>query len=1183
MKNRNRSQSRPPLPHSRRRALACAVSIAFSAGTGPALAEIDIPNVPLTAGNGSDPNLLYIHDDSASMYLSYIPDLDKMPKAAGFKQEWICSDWPPPNGCNPGWNYGRGPLGRMTLWQSRVLRSPQGNALYYNPAVTYAPPPAPPGTAIGATPAGTLGNANFNAAWFNGYDIAGRNASGNYAGTDRYRYVVPRRVNLSKSYKATYSYGLTFLTGLRPGEYLPFQGTGSPAHYFSCAKGWNTLICTGPIYMTTESQKQNFANWYSYYRTRDMAAKAGISRALIHTSEKTRVGWGRINKSAKGTVDGKTISTIEQGVRPFTDARKGEFLRWLYSLSLRGDTPLRRALDDAGQYYDRSTGSIGPWADDPATGTGTEASTCRRSFTVMMTDGYWNNVPANVAIDNVDGAAGTFTTPPKPSGVSATWSRAPFRDSFANTLADVAWYYWAKDLLPGVSNKVGVTTRDPAWWQHMTTYTVGLGVTPNRANKNGAFHAADTLTAPGFTWPDAAKNQIDDLLHASVNGHGDFFSASSTNEFVNAMQRIIESISDIVASSGKIATAGSTPGAGGSSAALTFNSTYRTANWSGELTAYTTGSIGGGNNTGIGAVAWKATEVMPGPNARKIFTRNNDTAAVGSSGIEFRWFSLNTQQREYLQEGKGNNTAHGQNILDYLRGSDARELSNRGIFRNRERADASRSPLGDSPNNGMLYDKATQTIYLGANDGMLHAFNANTGVEQFAYIPSVLFPKLPRLAHTDYSHQYYVDGEVAVAEAAGQHYLAGALGRGGKGLYGLRVTTPAAFSAKDVLWELNGRTANTQCGAGANAAILDDLGIITGKPVTARLSNGKTVAIIGNGYNSCQGKASLYIIDITNGDVLHKIDTPAAGDNGLSAPFAFDRDEDGVLGSSDAIYAGDLQGNLWRFAESGGTWKVSFGGAAQPMFTARNASGQVQPITAQPMPVRHPDTGKPYIFFGTGQFLQNADKADQTIQSWYGLIDDDSTPPIQRSDLRQRRLTLSSETATLTDGTNAAVRLIDQAVGNDMIGMRGWFIDFDLASDPGERIVSPSRVLKAGRSGMVLQAPSIVPSNAPCDDGGHGWIYTIDPFTGAEPGFNLIDINGDGKVDSQDTVDNGRIPAGVSPEGLGMPQDIPEQDPCASSTIHFGGTSGKIASTAIHLPGCNGLKGRIFWREIIRK
>jgi type IV pilus assembly protein PilY1 len=1166
----------PRPPHARKHALAYALSALFSSAASPALAGLDIPNVPLTIGNGSDPNLLYIHDDSASMYVSYVPDLNRMPPEAGFSQEWKCSDTPPLNGCNPGWNYGRGPIGSLSVKQSQILRSPQGNALYYNPAVTYEPPPAPPGMSIGAIPAGTLGNASFTDAWFNGYDIQGRNAANNYAGTGK--YAIPRRVDLSKAYKATYSYGATFPSGLRPGEYLSFQGGGRAAHYYSCPNGWASQNCSGPLYMTNDAQKQNFANWYSYYRTRDMTAKAGISRSLIRTADKIRVGWGRINKSAQSNVDGKTLSTLEEGVRPFTDARKRKFLQWLYGIGLGGDTPLRRALDDAGQYYDRSTGAAGPWADDPATSTGMEASLCRRSFAVLMTDGYWNNVPATVAIGNRDGASASFTTPPKPGGASSTWSMAPFRDGYANTLADVAWYYWAKDLLPGTDNKVGVTARDSAWWQHMTTYTVGLGVAPNKANKDQAFYAADTLRAPGFTWPTASTNQIDDLLHAGVNGHGDFFSASSTTEFVNAMQRIIESISDIVAGSGKIATTGNTPNA--SSGALTFNSTFRTAHWSGELTAYVTGSVGGGTTPGIGAVAWRATEVMPAPAARKIFTRKNNDAA-GSSGIEFRWSALSMPQRLDLQEG--HNAAHGQNVLDYLRGSNAKELSNKGNFRNRERAHPSRAPLGDSPNNGMLYDKATQTLYLGANDGMLHAFDAGTGVERFAYIPSVLFPKLPRLAHTDYSHEYYVDGEAAVVENNGQHYLAGALGRGGKGLYGLRVTHPAAFSSGDALWELNGRASAAQCGSGANADILDDLGIITGKPVTARLANGKAVVIIGNGYDSCRGKAALYIIDIANGSVLHKIDTPVAGDNGLSSPFAFDQDEDGVLDASDVIYAGDLQGNLWRFAEVNGAWQVSSGGAAQPLFTARNASGQVQPITAQPVAVRHPDTGLPYLFFGTGQFLQNADKADQTVQSWYGLIDGGGAARIERDELRQRHLTLSSETATLSDGTNAAVRLIDQAAANDMMGMRGWFIDFDLAGDPGERIVSPSRVLKAGKRGTVLQVPSIVPSNVPCDDGGHGWIYAIDPFTGAEPGFTLLDVNGDGKVDSQDTVENGRMPAGISPEGLGMPQDIPEIDPCASSTIQLGGTSGNIVSTAINIPGCNGLKGRIFWREIIRQ
>jgi type IV pilus assembly protein PilY1 len=942
--------------------------------------------------------------------------------------------------------------------------------------------------------------------------------------------------------------------------------------------------------MTTPEQKQNFANWYSYYRTRNLAARAGISRAFVKFGSNIRVGWGKINKSTKISIDGKSVSTIEQGVRPFTDARKKEFLTWLYTVVPSGNTPLRRALDDAGQYYDRPSNAIGPWADNPANGTGTGAAGCRKSFSILMTDGYWNDAMASMATGNHDGqaAATSFTPPKKPDGSAPDLSREPFRDSYSNTLADVAWYYWAKDLLPDHSNnKVVGTTRDPAWWQHMTTYTIGLGVAASIANKDAAFLAADTRTKPGFTWPNGASYQIDDLLHAGVNGHGDFFSAADPDEFVRDMQSIIDAISDIVASSGKIASNAEIPGAQGTSEALLFKMTYKTENWSGELSASELNAISGENLSGAGNVVWKASDAMQPASERKIFTRSNETSGVGSTGIEFEWSSLNAQQKLDLQEG--DSVAHGRDVLDYLRGSSARENANGGAFRNRYRADATRSPLGDSPNNGMVYDKATATLYLGANDGMLHAFDAATGAERFAYIPSALFPRLSRLADIDYNHEYYVDGEVVIAEAANQRYLTGALGRGGKGLYGLRVTQPAAFSKDDVLWELNGRASSAQCGSGNNAGILDDLGIVIGKPVVARLASGHTVAIVGNGYNSCQGKASLYIIDVTNGEVLHKVDTPAAGDNGLSTPFAFDHDGDGILTSADVIYAGDLKGNLWRFAEAGGIWKVSFGGAAQAMFTAKNAANQTQPITAQPLAVHHPDTGATYVIFGTGQYLQNADKSNLSIQSLYGLIDGNALPTSTRANLRQRSISFPGDKGTLSDGTNVGLVLVEQAKAGDMDGKRGWFIDFNLTAEPGARIVSASRTVAGGANGMVLEVPVIVPTSDPCERGGGGWYQIIDPFTGAELSSPFFDINADGKVDGNDKTSKGRVPAGFRPDAsFGMPGELP-----ADGTYGiYGGSSGNTARTAVDdgskgkdckKEGAECIKGRISWREIIRK
>ncbi|GHT99314.1 type IV pilus biogenesis factor PilY1 [Betaproteobacteria bacterium] len=1123
-----------------------------------ALANLSIPNVPLNAGANVPANMLYIHDDSGSMNAAYLPD-----------------------------NIVNVDVSQMTNYTI--------NRVYYNPNIKYDPPPAPPGVVItGAVPVGTLGNASFTNAWFNGYDIAGRDSNSEYCHNSH--STVSRRVDLSSNFKLTAMYGcylkLSYTANDIFGTWPDFvTTTGEPAYYRD-ASGVKHII-------SSAAEKQNFANWYSYYRTRNYVARAGVASAFLTLDNSIRVGWGVINQGVttpisdvafnynRTTVDGKLVHTVKEGVRTFDAVRKKQFLQWLYKdTSPTGSTPLRHALDGAGQYYDRSGSGdkLGPWADDPANpGTlDTEPSAaCRKSFTVLMTDGAWNvgvsPAATTAATANTDGA--TFTPPPKADGSAGSGpitSTLPFKDGYSNTLADVAWYYWARDLLPA-PNKVpsNATARDQAWWQHMTTFTIGLGVNPAKANKTSAFNAITTGSAPNFTWHDGKDYQIDDLLHAGVNGHGDFFSANNPQEFATSMQAIINAIGDSAGCSGKLGTNEATQGASGASAARVFNSSYQTDKWRGDLVSRPVSVITETNLTPLGASEWSAAAKLPAPGARRIFTRSDST------GITFNWTSLNTAQKTALAEG--NADPYGSDMLTFLRGDKAKEVANGGSFRNRYRDPSSASPLGDSPHNTPHYHAATKTVYQGANDGMLHAFDAETGVERFAYIPSALFPRLPLLAHTDYNHAFYVDGEAVVANSAdgSHHMLVGALGRGGKGLYGLDVTNPASFSTGDIKWEFN---APASC-ATTDPDDIKDLGLILGKPITAKLSgSGNKVVIVGNGYNSCSGKAALYFIDTVTGHVAQKVVVNGGPDNGLSTPFAYDANNDGI---PDAIYAGDLNGNLWRFeANSAGTWSARFGGSAVPMVVARNPDNQIQPITAAPFAVKNETDGKLWVFFGTGQFLQSTDKGTQQVQSLYGLIDDGGST-ITHTDLKQRTIVSSTNTGTLSDGNTGTVRFLEQAELNDMVAKRGWYVDFDLDTDKGERIISPVVAVKAGSAGIVLEAFGVVPTTDPCEPGGYSHWERFDAFSGGALTVAIIDTNGDGKVDGGDrrtiTVGGKQYAEfDISIKGIATESTLGKGPDCPM-TVTTCPEKGECESTLFAPPGCGsrGIKGRVAWRELI--
>ncbi|MDR2015122.1 MAG: hypothetical protein LBP99_05815, partial [Azoarcus sp.] len=613
----------------------------------------------------------------------------------------------------------------------QFFMSHQFNKLYYNPAVKYVPPPAPPGTtpvdADGRSVTdGTLGNAKYTDAWFNGYDLVGRNQSGYYASDLQLTIsgcskatvanatnTAYRRFNLDTSFTPTNDWSGAYSTNYS--SFYPISGQcpllggawkfseflgGAPtgrASYYVCppdvwknypahtasAVDYDHWLCQQK-YLTNDEEKQNFANWYAYYRTRNYASKAGIGRAFEKLDPGVRVGWGLINKISFSSMDGKSVDTVMQGVRKFDQTRKKIFFDWLYKIQPanmknpylvnqlpaderdeKGGTPLRKALDSAGRYYDRSDGSsLGPWADDPAkpgTAATEKAAACRKSFTILMTDGYWNGSSAptpGISGVNVDGSA-----------------PAPFKDSYANTLADVAWYYWKKDLLPSVASKVPKSPvpglpgkyRDDATHQHMTTFTIGLGVA-GTIDKNKAFRAIYDPSVGTITWRDPGVNadpdtldpafttaKIDDLLHAAVNGHGDFFSAGNPDEFVTGMSAIIDTIN----SEQQIASGNIDAMEGTAQGSFILKTYYKPGDWRGELIAQKITNLAG---LDLENERWLASEEMPAPAVRRIYTRNSQ-----KKGVPFMWGNLQDTTLQNALKGPGQ-LLDGQKVLDYIRG-----------------------------------------------------------------------------------------------------------------------------------------------------------------------------------------------------------------------------------------------------------------------------------------------------------------------------------------------------------------------------------------------------------------------------------------------------------------------------------------------------------------------------------
>jgi type IV pilus assembly protein PilY1 len=579
--------------------------------------------------------------------------------------------------------------------------------------------------------------------------------------------------------------------------------------------------------------------------------------------------------------------------------------------------------------------------------------------------------------------------------------------------------------------------------------------------------------------------------------------------------------------------------------ALVYQATFNSANWSGNLEAYPV------TGTGVATtVQWRASDKLPLPDSRKI-TFWSPSLTTGAAG-NFTWATMDPADQALL----GND----ERILKFIRGDRSGEIQNatptfNGFLRDR----APNNVLGDIAHSSPFYVKDTDTVYVGANDGMLHAFNATTGVELFAHIPSPMLPKLKALTSPAYKdlHQYFVDGDTVVSSVSQttQNYLVTALGRGAKGLFGLDVTNPANFDATKVLWEYVDGVADP------------DLGHMLGRPVLAKMKNGDWAVILGNGYNSTSQKAVLYIFKLSTGAVLAKIDTGVAGDNGMATPGVH-LDANGL---AETIYAGDLKGNVWKFDVSStdkADWKIPTALGTSPFFRAVDGMGNPQPITAPIKAVINtvaadPNQGKLFLHFGTGSDFQVSDPSNTAQQSWYGLIDEGSAIA-NRSGLVSRTMNSSENLA------GRKIRSMSAASAGDMIGKSGFVIDLP---ESAERIVTASNFYILAEP--VLIASSVIPTLDLCEPGGIGYLNAINPFTGARLTKGFFDVTGDGGF--ADDVDSNGFAVSSIDLGVGKPGEAI----LIGGRLVVGGSKAVIKDIRINL-GLPSVKGRISWREIIR-
>jgi type IV pilus assembly protein PilY1 len=1117
-------------------------------------APADVANTPLASSSSTivKPNVMFVLDDSGSMAWGHAPD-----DARNFIL----------NGNNEANEYG--------------YKTSQCNSIYYNPSIIYRLPKKADGSDYAAP--------TFTAAWYNGYNTG--------AGT----------VNLATSFKAydpTTSF-TNFDDTLQAAYYYRYTGAQTIPDFSNTTNTWykecNSAVGSSPgnavftkVTLTSASaEAQNFANWYSYYRTRMLMMKSGAGRAFNTIGSTYRVGFTTINYTGTDTTNAEFLN-----ISDFDATQKASWYTKIYAITPGSGTPLRTALAKVGRIY---AGKIGT---DPV------QYSCQQNFTILTTDGFWNDTTNPKRMDGSTDIGNQDSTLPRPQYEGGT--------AYTNTLADVAAYYYVNDLRPGAVGSAACTTGvsgadvcldnvpvsglDNAPHQHMTTFTLGLGV-------NGTLRYADdyltggsadynAIVAGSKNWPKPVADTltaIDDLWHAAVNGSGQYFSARNPDLLVTGLRTALAGVSAREAAGAAAATSNLEPIAGDNFA---FIANYRTVKWDGDVQArlidLTTGALSATST-------WSAQgqldlKVSATGDTRRIFT----LAAAGTGTRDFlpgnfsatektNWFTPSNAPA--LSQSSGWTPAEAllgtaDNLINYLRGQtgyDMRSANTVRLFREREHV------LGDVINGKPVYAKkppfkytenAYQTfvgnnvsrqgvVYAASNDGMLHALNADTGVEMWAYIPSFVLPKMKQLADANYgtNHTYLTDGSPTVSDiwtgSAWKTILVAGLNAGGRGYYALDITTPAAPT---VLWEFSD----------------NNMGLTFGNPLIGKLVNGTWIVAFTSGYNNApptapsgDGVGRLFVVNAATGALIYTIPTTGVGNSatpnnlGKINGWVDDGTNDNTI---QRIYGGDHLGNVWRFDINDVLPGTASGRDAFKLATLMSGANP-QPITTRP------ELGlvgtKVMVYIGTGRYVGIADVSDTSQQTLYAIKDRlDATelgnPRTNASCafVKQDLGALDANTRVIT--SNRPVNLnIDTGSGATC----GWYVDFNPSNQsPGERI-NIDLELQLG----VLSIITNVPENSVCTVGGSSYIYFFDYAKGTNVGdfVEITDVNGVPSVHASNKVGEkigNELTVGKKTIRLDDGRTVTEVTTAGDKHLTFGNPVATGVSAATR---------RVLWRELL--
>lgn len=926
----------------------------------------------------------------------------------------------------------------------------------------------------------------------------------------------------------------------RAGQYYANKArsqTKDPVQY-SCQKNFSILSTDG--YWNTNAEKTSSPKFgpYQLDNTTAVGQQDGDAARPMYD------GGGQKFQISTSTLQSRSLSDISApSVQQRTSSNKGKtWTAWVDVNSCspddRGDdrvqcqVPFSKSLDsgetwspwdyddkcspdNSGSSRTKCSGSIqmlGDWVNSASC---TTSSTNQCQYTDWT---GWSNTGTNVCTAVAQSTKSPYTvgTAKECKSYSDTGS--------TDSLADVAMYYYKTDLrTSGLNNCTGALGndvcvndvagggRDTATYQHMTTFTLGMGNSgtlqydPKYLSQSSGDYFDIVQGTQNWPIPNGGAANIDDLWHAAVNGRGQFFSATNPDSLTTSLNAALDAIKAITGAASAAATSTLQPVEGNNDI---YVAQFTSAKWTGDLLSYKIDPANGSVST---TPTWSAQVKMDAANpssrniyypksgALRAFTYANLTAD-GLNGNFDNFCSKpgagnTTAPLQCNSDNTVNNTIanSGTNLVDYLRG--AQNNSDDYVYRAREHV------LGDIINATPLFvgkpafkytengygsfasgSTRTAVIYAAGNDGMLHAFDRTTGVEKWAYIPTFVMPNMYKLGDTNYAnnHVFMVDGSPTMGDiyvsGAWKTILIGGLNSGGRGYYALDVTNP---EAPKLLWEFSDT----------------DLGYTFGNPIITKKSDGTWVVVFASGYNNVSpgdGNGHLYVLNANTGAQLLKLDTDIAGapvgststPSGLAKINAYV--ESDLENITKVVYGGDLLGNVWRF---------DIDNNVKPYLSAMRLAQlkvgtAMQPITTKPSLAEVSYSGVKYkvLYVGTGKYLGMSDIANTDTQSIYALKDTWSETGLGDVRLSTSRAMVVQ---TATAATSTAQGNIIQGTANPVNWTTdsGWYLDF---ISNGERVsINPSLVLN------TLYVGTNVPKTDACTVGGTSWLYKLDIAKGS--------------------------------------------------------------------------------------